>query len=695
MTLFAYLDGTQVAVSSIRLTANGNQSIVAATGANGQLQQGSVALDDPSGALSVQGWQKLIVDEPDCTTAPHLLWGYTADQTYQRGPYLTSAGRTIDVTVNDPNVLLTMGLFGQGSANRPSETDGARIAWLLAQTQIAGQITDHGLVNASGATLDATNYANLGPADVLNDAANATGRIFFVYIDQATNTLGLYYDTPIATAFTSTLTLSNVLSDISFDSHGEPTGTCLPCYSATMASNPSSIYCELLFIYAGNQRLIAHNQTTHDTYFSHFPAGVHRAIQVQNARVGKATTAQSYATRYLEHYSVEERNVRGTYRVKSSQVGLVQPGHRIGMRFTHLPALSTQQYYRIETLAIAPTDGDNTHYDVTFDASVHGLDTPRSSPGGGDTGSTPQPPVSSASFVQGNSGNNGTFGLRASLTTTPSSGDLLILSASLREVDFNGGSSLADVTDAQGKVWHVAINVAKQLGPSGGTDGMVLLYRVSDGTEILTDLSAYTASHETTYHYSEWGPSGSWGSTIPGVANSSGWTTSGTASQAVSSPTIAVASVIYGHVMINTGGGGTQSMTAGAGYTKVAADQNCPSGHPFGGAEYELVDSAAASYTPSATFSSNPWKMMAAIFQPGTDTSNPPQHGTPIGPELVVMSGINGTTKWPFTQGSLRVWYDTIDQTTAIVSSDGPSGTFVMPSAPPLGTQVFVYYQGI
>jgi hypothetical protein len=63
-------------------------------------------------------------------------------------------------------------------------------------------------------------------------------------------------------------------------------------------------------------------------------------------------------------------------------------------------------------------------------------------------------------------------------------------------------------------------------------------------------------------------------------------------------------------------------------------------------------------------------------------------------PEIATMTGVNGTTLFPFADGTLRVLYDIVDQTPAIVSYDGAAGTFVMPSAPPLGTQVFVEYLG-
>lgn len=75
----------------------------------------------------------------------------------------------------------------------------------------------------------------------------------------------------------------------------------------------------------------------------------------------------------------------------------------------------------------------------------------------------------------------------------------------------------------------------------------------------------------------------------------------------------------------------------------------------------------------------------------------PPSPGQWVGistPEYVTMSGTGGTTAFPFADGSLRVFYDNIDQTAAIVSYDGAAGTFVMAGAPLPGWQVRVEYQG-
>ena len=76
----------------------------------------------------------------------------------------------------------------------------------------------------------------------------------------------------------------------------------------------------------------------------------------------------------------------------------------------------------------------------------------------------------------------------------------------------------------------------------------------------------------------------------------------------------------------------------------------------------------------------------------------PPSPGQWVGinpPEYVIMTGANGTSAFPFANGSLRVFYDNIDQTAAILLYDGGAGTFVMASGPLPGWQVRVEYQGI
>ncbi len=58
------------------------------------------------------------------------------------------------------------------------------------------------------------------------------------------------------------------------------------------------------------------------------------------------------------------------------------------------------------------------------------------------------------------------------------------------------------------------------------------------------------------------------------------------------------------------------------------------------------------------------------------------------------MSGADGTTAWPFADGTLRVWVDNTDQTGAITAQDGALGTFTLGFTPFVGEVVTVEYVG-
>jgi hypothetical protein len=63
-------------------------------------------------------------------------------------------------------------------------------------------------------------------------------------------------------------------------------------------------------------------------------------------------------------------------------------------------------------------------------------------------------------------------------------------------------------------------------------------------------------------------------------------------------------------------------------------------------------------------------------------------------PEVATMTGANGTTLWPFANGTLKVFVDDTDQTGAITAQDGAAGTFTLGFTPFVGEVVTVEYVG-
>jgi hypothetical protein len=118
---------------------------------------------------------------------------------------------------------------------------------------------------------------------------------------------------------------------------------------------------------------------------------------------------------------------------------------------------------------------------------------------------------------------------------------------------------------------------------------------------------------------------------------------------------------------------------------------------------YRVMDASGGteSATEQVTGLNNDRGGYAVVF--AADTSNcgeadPPTPGEWVFNELVAMgdgSTVTFTTEFPFIAGSLRVRYDTVDQTPQIAGVDPTTGEFTMTGPPIEGQQVFVDYQGI
>ena len=387
MSLFSYLQGTLVATSSIRLRGNGYPGPQLPAAADGTGSQGAVVFDDPTGSLTVTGWQTYIAEEPDCASARRLFTGLVADRTYRRGPYLVDAGREIDTTINDQNIYLSMRLITGSDAKRPEETDTARLAWLLGSDYLDGLVYDTGWVTGAGRTFDATDYHGQYPADVLYDLAGPRGQIFYAAWDHSVNRVGLFFDAPDSTTNTSSLTISNVLTDVTRDVNGIVTGTCYPpSKDGELQSDPSDVYSHIRYKYTGGA-VYANNPTTAATFF---PSPLlRRGINVENDRVGKRTTATTFANRILARDSVEHVTITCTVRLPSTKVGLIDAGQRISVRFSHLPGFTSFAWTRVERKVVSQTEGDPTNYDVVLTLSTYGI----RGGGGTGTGSTDNFPV--------------------------------------------------------------------------------------------------------------------------------------------------------------------------------------------------------------------------------------------------------------------------------------------------------------
>jgi hypothetical protein len=84
-----------------------------------------------------------------------------------------------------------------------------------------------------------------------------------------------------------------------------------------------------------------------------------------------------------------------------------------------------------------------------------------------------------------------------------------------------------------------------------------------------------------------------------------------------------------------------------------------------------------------------------AFFPSSSASAGAPSPGQPnIRPEVATMTGANGSTLWPFADGTLKVFVDDTNQTGAIIAQDGAAGTFTLGFTPFVGEVVTVEYVG-
>ena len=665
MTLFAYLAGSDVG-HKVRLNAIGLTN-----NADGSVGFGSIVFDDADGTLTVRGWMKVVVKETACTSAPVLFSGYVGPRTYSRNTYRSGAARFIDTTLVDENAILHCRLITGSDGKRPAETHDVRVNWLLNSAYLSGLISDTSLVDtATMRPFEEADYRGQYADDVLNDVAGPIFRIFFVYPTQPNGTRGLFFDTPTSVVGTSTLTISNVLADQS--------ATCFPpSIDATLSRDPSEVYSRIRYTYA-NGTVIEDDTSAVTDFFTDNAIGT-RGLQVNNSRVGLASTARSMAQSLLSRADGENDTITVTVILPRASVGLIDAGQRIGVRFTHLPGYETLTYTRVTSRNIRQHEGTDEHYDVTLELNTHGL----SSAGGAGApppGDFPHPP-STASIVQQISGQTA-----VTMPAPVTEGDTLVAVVNSR------GASTWNYAAAG----YTLVQAETQIGVSGGSQTFTV-YKLAGAGESQT-LNWVTNIHSGTWYE------------LPGTWTPDTMDTSiGAGSPATSGPiTVTSPSVTFAGTAYAQGGaldayGGDMSSTPGAGWTEDY-DARSASGTPVSWTAHRFDSGSitgsmtnAVGLVDQAGVDTTNWAAQVVAFI-GDAGSNPPSPAQWVYDEVPTPTPDGTTTTFtlafPFTDGSLIVKVDRLDQTAAVTSYDGAAGTFTLGFAPKVGELVEVTYQG-
>lgn len=323
----------------------------------GTFAMSSIEVDDPSGALDLVGLHNFHVAETACSWQ-RLFTGYFADRTLKRADsLLLGASRRWDCSVTDANTALTFEIIRGDSANRPAETDIARLTWWLGSgfTGPIGSATT--FIDSTGpVNLDASDYRGRTGYDLLNDCGTASGKNYFVAWNENTNALDVHYYAPSFAINTSSLSISNVLADVD-----QNTVYC-PDIDAQLEEDPSSRWSGVYLAYG-----------TGDSAVYETDAGVLAAIGHKreaseiDPTITTATKATAKAQKYLAQSGTEFKRITVTLRkVPQSQVNLIRAGQRIQVKLTHFPGFTSFTYIRVARRVVEQEPDDQLHYRVTL-----------------------------------------------------------------------------------------------------------------------------------------------------------------------------------------------------------------------------------------------------------------------------------------------------------------------------------------
>ena len=333
----------------------------------------SLVLDDPAASVghsgdAVAGLKQVAITETAAPVNRRRIWtGYTGDRRYRRGEpgdrgsLIQGSARVVDATLVDINSFLSFRIFSESGANRPAETDVARVQWLLGASLLDSTLYDQGLVSTAGPVdMDAADYRGQRPADLLNDCSQQSGKNHFVYYDEATGRFSLFYDFNHSTAYRSALRLSNVPADV------DGSTTFAPHPDAVLQRDPSRVASGVWMPYAAGSVYRTQTDAGLDTA-ARFGWRDHAAPSV-NVKTSAQATAR--ADRYLGENATEDETLTVRATLPRANVNDWREGEAAQVKLVHLPGLDAFRWVRALRRSVEQTSETDEHYDVEWECTV-------------------------------------------------------------------------------------------------------------------------------------------------------------------------------------------------------------------------------------------------------------------------------------------------------------------------------------
>lgn len=331
----------------------------------------TLTLDDPDADLgnagdAILGNHRFKFTETACPSGNRRLYtGIIGQRTYSRGDYgVTGVSRVIEVELHDLNALMSFRVIPNSdrTAIRARESVTARMAWIMSTNYMNG-VVDNGAVDSNATMMPKNDYRGQRPVDVVNDCEMAAGFGWNAWVrwDEANAEPELVFmNSNTSTDYTSTLRLSNVITDL--DAWTDPAAvTFAPSVDAELRRDPSDLGSGVYLPYR--------NGAVYRTRAATVTQYGKKDIIAPNSNVSSRDRARDAADDFLWQHHTEEDRITVTVELPPSHVNLIRAGHRIQVKFQHLPGYEAFRWCRVLSRAPGQLRETDDRYTVRLELS--------------------------------------------------------------------------------------------------------------------------------------------------------------------------------------------------------------------------------------------------------------------------------------------------------------------------------------
>lgn len=313
----------------------------------GQVGTGGFDFEDAGATVTLVGHVDFWANESESSPV-RFFTGRFAARGIGRGAALrTGSAKQWQSGVVDVNTLFDDILLRNADANRPAETDVARMTWLLTSGALPS-VGDNFLSGSNTSSMAAQDYRGRHARDVADECAEQAGKNYYLIADGST--IELSYDIPTTTARQATGAISSVLAEV----HPDPlTATVFgPSWGSdsALARDPGRRYSGVQVDWEGGS-VFVENLTT--------KAIRQREIAIYNSAAKTAAQATIIANQFLEAAATEEDTLTCPLVLPASKLGLYLVGQTVETNFPHLGGART---YFISKRTIGPWEGVADRY---------------------------------------------------------------------------------------------------------------------------------------------------------------------------------------------------------------------------------------------------------------------------------------------------------------------------------------------